>query len=259
MLQELHRAVPHRSSKYSRKRASVPVQEGPLPPERALRGSTHSVASWLGQQGKLFVLAAPNGGHHCISPQLVTVAHIQELCLGIRNKATGVDNVEKWLIPSASPEEIPQCLHGLLPLPPSFKGKKGLEEIESEIKLHAQLQDGNRAMGAKFRSLQSQLCTWVILPPLLSAPWLIPCSDKPDTPHPHSFPAHRGPVAWTEALLLGQRLSVPGAAEKKATAENSMFTLSLLAQGDVGWVLIKKNLKSCVQEMPCFVSEQVCL
>lgn len=85
----------------------------------------------------------------------------------------------------------------------SKKKKKGLEEIEAEIKLHAQVQEGNRATGAKFRSLQSQPCIWVILPPLLNAPWLIPCSDKPDAPIAVLLlPA--------EGLLLGQRLSLPG-------------------------------------------------
>lgn len=43
----------------------------------------------------------------------------------------------------------------------------------------------------------------VILPPLLNAPWLIPRSDKPDTPIAVLLlPADR--------LLLGQRLSLPG-------------------------------------------------
>lgn len=35
-----------------------------------------------------------------------------------------------------------------------------------------------------------------------------------------------------EGLLLGQRLSLPGVAGKKAMAENSTFTLSFLAQED---------------------------
>lgn len=84
-------------------------------------------------------------------------------------------------------------------------------------------------MGEKFRSLWSQLCIWVILPPLLNALWFIPCSDKHDTPIPV-------PLLPTEGLLLGQRLSLPGAAGKKATAENSTFSLSFLVQGDGGRV-----------------------
>lgn len=138
MLQELHRAVPHGSSKYSRERAGVPVQEGPLPPEGAPRGSTHSVASWLSQPGKLFVLAALARGHYCISSQLVTITHIQGQsqgpCLGVRNKATRAGSIQEWLVLSASPEEAPWLLPGFPPHPQASK-KKELEEIKAEIKV----------------------------------------------------------------------------------------------------------------------------
>lgn len=77
MLQELHRIVLHRSSKYSQERAGIPMQEGPLSPEGAPRGNAYFVASWLGRLGKLFVLAAPTKGRPFISPHLITITHTQ--------------------------------------------------------------------------------------------------------------------------------------------------------------------------------------
>lgn len=104
--------------------------------------------------------------------------------------------------------------------------------MEAEIKPLAQVQEGNRATGAKFRSLWSQPYIWVILPPILSALWLVPCLDKPSTPIPF-------PLLPTEGLFLGQRLSLLGAAGKRARAENTTFTLSFLAEGDGRKKLVK--------------------
>lgn len=113
----------------------IPVQEGPLPPEGAPRGSTHSSASWLGWPGKLFVLAAPAGGRRRrVSYQLVTITHIQGqprgLRSGIGNKATRADDsVQKWLVLSASAEEVPLLLHGLPPTP-RLQREKGWRRLK---------------------------------------------------------------------------------------------------------------------------------
>lgn len=128
MRQELHKAVPHGSSKYSQEKAGVPTQEDPLPPEGSPKGSAHSAASWLGWPGKLFVLAKPGRE---TPPHFVSARNnyprpgtAPGAALGHREQSTGVDNsIQEWFILSASPEEVPQLLHGL-PLPPRFKEKE---------------------------------------------------------------------------------------------------------------------------------------